>query len=147
MTDFVPIDHREESAEDRAALFNWVQGQIGFSGYHASNAAAFLGAWQWRFVGLGSDSAPWFAVNNLGQDGSARSTATDGSFDNDKDRWAFNEDGSFSYWTYADEMPEYGILEPSYSEDRYHVLFKDENAFVLFNGDGSVIEYHERKAS
>lgn len=41
-------------------------------------------------------------------------------------------------------MPEYGIKEPTYAEDRYHVLIKDEGEFVLFNGDGSLIKVYER---
>jgi len=145
MTDFSPIDHKEKSLEDRAAVLEWVQDQIGFLGSRALDTSAFVGEWQYRFVGPGTDDAPWLALTSLSQDGSARSTAADGSFDNDTDRWAFNEDGSFSHWTYVDAMPEYGLREPTYSEDRYHVLFKDEHSFVLFNGDGSLIEYYERK--
>ena len=43
-------------------------------------------------------------------------------------------------------MPEYGIDEPTYSEDRYHVLVKDDAFFVLFNGDGSLVMVYEKTA-
>ena len=43
-------------------------------------------------------------------------------------------------------MPKYGKPEPTYSEDRYHILFNDEDEFVLFNGDGNVILVYEKSS-
>lgn len=140
MTDFSPIDHKEKSHEDRAAVLEWVQGQVGFSGSRPTDARAFFGVWQCHYVGVGGGQK----TKKLDESGLAQSIAEDGTYENLDDRWVFNEDGSFSYWSYVDAMPEYGLLEPTYSEDRYHPLFRDCDAFVLFNGDGSLIELHER---
>ena len=41
-------------------------------------------------------------------------------------------------------MPEYGIEQPTYSEDCYHVLIKSGEEFVLFNGDGSLVMVYAR---
>jgi hypothetical protein len=145
MSDFTPIDHKEKSQSDRAAVLKWVQGTIGFEGCKPSDASDFSGEWRSRFARLSTEQGPWFAIKSLKQNGSVRSTAVDGSFESDKDRWAFNSDGSFSYWSYCDAMPEYGMSEPTMTEDRYHALFNGNDVFVLFNGDGSLIELHERK--
>jgi len=65
--------------------------------------------------------------------------ALDSSYDNPQDRWVFHEDKSLSIWTYINPMPEYGIDEPTYQEDRFHALKMNEKKFVLFNGDASII--------
>jgi hypothetical protein len=77
-------------------------------------------------------------------DGSSSSKAMDGSWENTKDRWKLNSNLSFSLWSYVDAMPEYGIDEPTYSEESYHVLIKNQNEFVLFNGDGSLLMVYSR---
>jgi len=79
-------------------------------------------------------------------DGTAPAKAVDGTWDNPKDYWQFNADHSFSELSYVEAMPEYGLDEPTYSEDRYHVLKNGEGEFVLFNGDGSLILIFSRAA-
>ncbi len=68
----------------------------------------------------------------------------DGSSERPLDKWRLNDDGSFSEWYYVEAMPDYGIEEPGYSEERYHVLFRDADTFIQFNGDGSLIKLYVR---
>ena len=144
MPPFSPVDHKEKTPEDRAAVLAWVASQVGFEGTEPTSPAAFVGTWHFRFFRADLPDAPWFATRTLHADGTATQTATDGSFQNENDRWVLNQDGSFSFWSYVEPMPDYGIPEPTYSEDRWNARFRDTDTFILVNGDGSLIEYHER---
>ena len=140
------IDHKDERGEHRDAVFDYVRQNLGFTGSEPTNAEFCLGDWKCSFFQphLPEKFKP-FTYQSFRSDGSAPAKAIDGSFDNPKDRWVLNDDIGFSLWTYVEPMPEYGIEEPTFSEDRYHVLIKDQNQFVLFNGDGSIVMVYERK--
>ncbi len=134
------IDHKDKLGEQRKAVFAEVQERVGFTGTPPKGASDFLGDWTYRFL---SKTEP-FAYKRFHADGRAPGKAVDGSFDNPNDRWRLNEDGSFSDWYYIEPMPEYGIEEAGHGEERYHVLFRDADTFILFNGDGSLIMIYER---
>ena len=137
-----PIDHKDKSHKYRDAVFNEVRQRVGFEGKPPTNAAAFLGDWVYR---LQSANAEPLAYQSFYADGRAPLEMIDGSSKSPNDRWKLNEDGSFSDCYYVEAMPEYGIEEPGHAEERYHVLFRDADTFILFNGDGSIIKYYERK--
>ena len=119
----------KDNPEHREEVFAYVRKEVGFDGHPPADASAFLGNWTYRFVG----KAEPFAYKSFHADGSAPGKAVDGSFDSPKDKWKLNEDGSFSDWYYYEANPEYD-LEAGYGEEAYHVLFKDADTFVLFNG-------------
>ena len=138
------IDHKDEPGEYRNAVFSEVQKLLNFTGHKPNDANAFLGDWECSINPyLEGHSEPKYYQSFL-SDGSAPVKACDGSYENPKDKWEFNKDNSISLWTYVEAMPEYGLEEPTYSEDCYHVLIKNENEFVLFNGDGSLIFHYKR---
>lgn len=141
------IDHKDEPGDYRRAVFDSIQREFDFLGKRAADETCFIGDWTYRYhvpTGL-ADKTACVSIG-FHPDGTAPNRAADGSFDNPKDRWAFNEDKSLSLWSYVEPMPEYGIDEPTYSEDRYHVLVKDDAFFVLFNGDGSLVMVYEKAA-
>ena len=118
---------------------------MGFKGTPPTGPDFCLGDWIYRFhIPNVPEHAQRQVYQSFHTDFSAPARARDGSFDNTKDRWAFNDDKSLSLWSYVEAMPDYGIDAPTYSEDRYHVLIKDPDSFVLFNGDGSLIMVYTR---
>lgn len=142
----MPIDNKDEPGQYRREVFEDVQAQLGFKGAPPTRAEAFLGDWLYRFHWRHDtrNTTPT-ARQSFQKDGYAPAKALDGSFENPKDRWVLNEDMSLSIWSHVDAMPDYGIPEPTYSEDRYHVLLNGPDTFVLFNGDGSIIMIYERE--
>ena len=139
------MDHKNEPGERGDAVLNYVRTQLGFEGHALVDESQVLGDWICRFHWPHDpEKSKPFAYQSFLKDGSAPSKAVDGSFENLKDRWKCNEDKSFSLWTYAEPMPEYGITEPTYSEGRHHALFNGTDMFALFNRDGSVIMVYER---
>jgi hypothetical protein len=128
------IDHKDQPGEYRASVFQEVQLKLKFKGEQPKDRNIFLGDWVCRF----GDSEPK-SFQSFTPDGNTSSKAVDGTWESKKDRWELNTDLSFSLWAYTEPMPEYGINEPTYSEERYHVLIKSKNEFVLFSGDGSSI--------
>lgn len=139
------IDHKDEPGEYRNSVYEGVQETLKFKGEKPASPEALLGDWVVRFGNPYSISAaPVTSYQSFLEDGAAPAKAADGSWQSVKDRWKFNDDGSFSLWAYVDPMPEYGIDEPTYSEERYHVLMKNSDEFVLFNGDGSLIQVYTR---
>ncbi len=141
------IDNKDEPGEYRAAVFDQVQNELGFSGEPPSGPAIFLGDWVTvtQIHGLRpTEPVPPSAVRSFLEDGTTPLKAVDGSFEYTKDRWVLNDDGSFSIWAFVEPMPEYGIFEPMHSEDRYHVIMNGSDKFVLFNGDGSLMMLYER---
>lgn len=128
------IDHKDEPGEYRAGVFERVQQTLKFKGMAPKDRKSFFGDWVCQI-----ENSPPKSYQSFSSNGDAQSRAVDGSWQSLKDKWEFNEDHSFSLWSYVEPMPEYGINEPTYSEERYHVLIKNEEAFVLFNGDGSLI--------
>lgn len=138
------IDHKDEPGEYRDAVFAEVQRLLGFTGSKPNDVNVFLGDWKCSMKPyLEGHSEPKYYQRFL-SNGSAPVKACDGSYDNPKDKWKFNDDKSFSLCTYVEAMPEYGIEKPTYQEDCYHALIKDKNEFILFNGDGSLILLYKR---
>lgn len=139
------IDHKDEPGEYRNSVFARVQETLKFKGDKPAGPEAFLGSWAVRFGNPYSiEAAPVTSYQSFLEDGAAPARAADASWKNLKDRWKFNDDGSFSLWAYVEPMPEYGIDESTYSEERYHVLMKNSDEFVLFNGDASLIQVYTR---
>lgn len=139
------IDHKDKPGEYRNSVFEAVQETLKFKGEKPPGLEVFLGNWVCRFGNPYSiEGAPVTSYQSFLQDGSATEKAVDGSWQNLKDRWKFNDDGSFSLWSYVEPMPEYGIDKPTYSEERYHVLMKHSDEFALFNGDGSLIKVYTK---
>jgi hypothetical protein len=139
------IDHKDEPGEYRAAVFAAVQKTLGFKGEPPTGPTVFVGDWICRIGNPYSIATePPMSYQTFRPDGSSSARAMDGSWENTKDRWKLNGDLSLSLWSYVEAMPEYGIDEPTYSEERYHVLVKTQNEFVLFNGDGSLILVYSR---
>lgn len=139
------IDHKDEPGEYRAAIFEAVQSTLGFKGEPPSGPAVFIGDWVCRTGNPYSIATePLVSYQTFRADGSSLARAMDGSWENMKDRWELNSNRSFSLWSYVDAMPDYGIDEPTYSEERYHVLVKNQDEFVLFNGDGSLLMIYSR---
>jgi len=140
------IDHKDEPGAYRDAVFDSIRRNLGFTGSAPANAEFCLGDWTCSlFQPFAPEKYKAFTYQSFRSDGSAPARAVDGSFDTPKDRWALNDDIGFSLWAYVEPMPEYGIKEPTFSEDRYHVLIKDQNEFVLFNGDGSIVLVYSRR--
>lgn len=140
-----PIDHKDEPGEHREGVFTYVRQTVGYTGSTPVGPDYFLGDWVWGFLVPGSyDQFTPFARKSFDADGSAPGKALDGSSESPNDRWVLNEDMSFSEWTYVDPMPEYGHDKPTMQEDRYHVLIKDADEFVLFNGDGSIVMIYRK---
>jgi hypothetical protein len=138
----MPVENEDENRE---AVFQEVQSELGFRGTRPADGTFALGDWVWRYHWRHApEKSEPVSEQSYNADGSAPAKALDGSYDNPKDRWVFNEDRTLSRWSYVDPMPEYGIDEPTYSEDRFHVLVRDADTFALFNADGSVIMVHER---
>lgn len=139
------IDHKDEPGEYRAGVFAEVQKTLGFKGEPPSNTTVFIGDWICRTGNPYSISTePLTSYQTFRADGISSSRAMDGSWENTRDRWELNRNHSFSLWSYVEAMPEYGIEEPTYSEERYHVLMKNKDEFVLFNGDGSLLKIYSR---
>ena len=140
------IDHKDKPGEFRDAVLDDIRQSLGSIGSEPTNAEFFLGDWKCGSLhpSLPEKFKP-STYQSFRSDGSAPEKAIDGSFDNPKDRWVLNDDIGFSLFTYVEPMPEYGIDEPTFCEDRYHVLIEHQNRFVLFNGDGSIVRVYERK--
>ncbi len=139
------IDHKDEPGAYRTAVFEAVQRTLDFKGEEPTDRNVFFGDWVCRFGNPYSIGASLpTSYQSFDPDGNAPAKAIDGTWQNLKDRWALNSDHSFSLWSYVEPMPEYGIDEPTYSEERYHVLMKSTEEFVLFNGDGSLILIYTR---
>ena len=139
------IDHKDEPVAYRDAVFAAVQAQLDFTGTSPMDAKQFLGSWRYKHHWTHDPDNPNpTAYQDLLAGGLAPSKAIDGSFENPNDRWQLNEDMSLSIWSFVEAMPDYGIPEPTYSEDRYYALFEGDDRFVLFNGDGSIIIDYER---
>ena len=140
------IDNKDKSAAHRTAVFEEVQRVLDFTGSPPSASEFFHGRWIYRFhVPYAAEQSANFAFQSFHADGAAPIAAVDGSFNSPKDKWVLNDDGSFSCWSFVEPMPEYGITEATYSEDRYHVIVKNQDEFVLFNGDGSLIMVYLRE--
>ena len=140
------IDHKDKMGAQRAAVFAEVQAQLGWQGAQPVSGRFAHGDWTYRHHWRHDPDNPApTAHQELRADGTAPSRAVDGSFEAPNDRWVFNDDASLSLWFYADPMPEYGLDEPSYTEERFHVLIRDADCFALFNGDGSIIKIYERR--
>lgn len=140
------IDNKDKPGQDRDAVFEEVQRELNFRGQTPTDAVFFIGDWTCTYSSnfASWDNLPPDVFRSFFADGAAPGRAVDGTWDQPKDRWKFNEDKSFSDWTYIDPMPEYGIDKPTFSEDRYHVLIRSPDKFVLFNGDGSLIMIYSR---
>ena len=138
------IDHKDQPGEYRAAVFAEVQRRLSFRGETPADPAFFLGDWVCRFARDSSEQSPPHCYRSFFPDGTAPARAADGAWSTPKDCWKLNEDRSFSLWSYVEAMPEYGIEQPTYSEDCYHVLMKNGEEFVLFNGDGSLVMVYAR---
>lgn len=139
------IDHKDEPDEYRAGVFVAVQKTLGFKGEPPSGPAVFVGDWVRRTGNPHSIATkPLMSYQTFRADGSSSSKAMDGNWENTRDRWELNSNRSLSLRSYIDAMPEYGIDEPTYSEERYHVLVKNRDEFVLFNGDGSLLMIYSR---
>jgi hypothetical protein len=123
-------------------VFEDVQGSLKFRGENPTDPSFFIGDWKYCF-GLPQNS-PVFAYQSFFVNGDAPERAADGSWNEPKNRWTFNEDRSFSLWTLLEPMPEFDIVEPTSPEERYHVLLKGHGEFVLFNDDGSVVKVYAR---
>ncbi len=148
LSDTDRIDHKDEPGAYRIAVFAEVQRRIGWSGETPEDRSFCEGDWVYRFAPFNpSDESPAFAYVSFFSDGAASSRAVDGTWHSPANRWAFNDNRSFSYWSYIEPMPQYGIDEPTYSEDRYHVLTNGRREFVLFNGDGSLVQVYTRLES
>ena len=139
------IDHKDRPGEYRNAIFDAVQQELGFTGIGPTDGQSLVGDWVYRFhvPGAGTEGEP-FAYKSFHSDGSAPARAVDGTWDSPRNRWKLNDDGSYSDLSYIDAMPEYGIEEPGHTEERYHILFDGADRFVLFNGDGSLIQVFDR---
>lgn len=136
-----PSVDNKDKPDVRDEVFADVQRELGFEGHTPSDSAYFVGSWTCTFrhdFKTWDDSSPNL-VRSFHADGAAPAKAIDRSWEGPKDRWKFNDDQSFSEWTYGDPMPEFDIDEPTYTENRFHVLMRSPDAFVLFNGDGSLI--------
>lgn len=139
------IDHEHEPGSHRILVFDEVQRSLDFKGETPTDRAFFIGDWTYRFAS--QDDPHAFAYQSFLADGAAPAKAVDGTWDQHEDRWKFNDDRSFSLWSYTEAMPEYDVEEPTYSEKRFHVLLKSRDEFVLFNEDGSVIIIYARAKS
>lgn len=140
-----PIDHENDAGSHRVLVFDEVQRSLDFKGETPTDRAFFIGNWTYRFAS--QDNSPAFAYQSFRANGAAPAKAVDGSWDQQADRWAFNDDRSFSLLHYAEAMLEYDVEKPTYSEERFHVLLKGRDDFVLFNEDGSVIIIYARAKS
>ena len=139
------IDHKDKPGEYRDQVFAYVRTKVGFEGRKPMGVSDFVGDWQyWMFDPFKEDQGAPYAFQSFTADWRAPLRAADRSFENPQDRWKLNEDMSLSQWSYIDPMPDYGIDEPTYSEDRFHALVNGDDQFVLFNGDGSIIMLYER---
>lgn len=133
--------------DDIDLLYAEIRRLFGIAGTTPTDASPFLGDWTYRHYWRHDPGATEpSGHHSFAADGAAPNRARDGSFDNPHDRWSFNEDGTLSLWLHTGTMPEYGIDQPTYSEDRFHVLLTGPDDFVLFNGDGSVILLYRRAA-
>jgi len=139
------IDHRDLSGEHREGVFRFISEALCLDGERPPSADFFIGDWTMAFFD-GRGRAPHEQIR-FNEDGSAPCKALDGSYDNPKDGWEFHNDCTVSLWTHIDPMPQYGINEPTYEENRYHALKGGENRFVLINGDGSIVMIFERSAA
>ncbi len=139
------IDSKDKPGAYRTAIFEEVQQVLKFKGEAPASQNVFLGDWVCRLVNLSSpDVSRLWSHTSFYPDGNASSKGADGRRTSLKDRWKFNSDHSFSLWIYSDPMPEYGLNEPTYTEERYHVLMKSADEFILFNGDASLVFIYSR---
>ncbi|MBL3574913.1 hypothetical protein JMK10_15285 [Rhodovulum sulfidophilum] len=135
------IDHKDEPGLYRDAVFQEVRQQISFVGSAPESSHAFLGDWVCRLQSINAEPLEY---RSFFEDGRSPGKMVDGTSESPNDQWKLNEDGSFSEIAFIEVMPEFDMDEPSFDEQRYHVLFRDKDTFVLFNGDGSLIKFYER---
>jgi hypothetical protein len=140
-----PIDHQQEPGSPSVLVFEEVRRSLDFKGVTPTDRAFFIGDWTYRFTS--QDNSPAFAYQSFLANGAAPAKAVDGTWDQKENRWEFNDDRSFSLLYYTQAMPEYGVEKSTYSEERFHVLLKSRDEFVLFNEDGSVIIIYARARS
>jgi hypothetical protein len=53
--------------------------------------------------------------------------------------WRLNLDGTFGLLRWCPPIPEYGITEPQFDEDRRHLAALADGRLVAWNGDGSSV--------
>lgn len=126
-----------------------VQKQLDFIGFTPEEPSFFVGDWTSCLKSIPDKTKTEIvSKHRFFQDGRLHTKDADESFEARNDRWVFNSAESISIWQYVEAMPEYGIEEPTYSEDLYNVICKNNDEFALFNADGSIIFIYTRsKAS
>ena len=142
----VEIDHKDEVGEYRSSVFTEIEQTFGFQGQPPADKKYFEGEWVVSFGHSGQREGFEVASHQkFLENGVAEYRSTDGTHEVLNNCWVLNGDVSFSVWDYVAPMPEYGIDESTHSEERFHALVKDQDEFVLFNGDGSMVYHYLRK--
>ncbi len=135
----VPVDHKDKPGKYRQQVRAGVFSRVGAQGRPVASREPLVGDWAVSFVGLHGEKLEQRFVYRLKPDGSAviEMNPEPPSTEN---KWRLNEDGSFSMLVWVAAMPEYGLPDPCHEEERMHLAALPHGRFVLWNGDGSLVE-------
>lgn len=134
-----PIDHKDEPGEYRQRVRSNVFDRVGVRGEPVASADQFVGSWRVHFVGMRGETSGQSSVYRLSTGGRAVVESA-GQPPAENDRWRLNADGSVSWLVWCAAMPEYGLPEPTYQEQRMHAAALSDGRLVLWNGDGSLVK-------
>lgn len=139
MSGFSPIDHKDSDREYRSLVRTSVEGRVGGKLRDITSASELVGDWV-QTPTFSHDGSP--TVRRFHEDGTC--TLELGPQKLPEAKWRILP-GVFVEETWCDPMPDYGIDEGCWSEERYHCALCDDGRVVYWNGDSSLLVELQRQ--
>lgn len=132
MADFAPIDHKDSDAEYRELVRQTTEQIVGAKLLEIVNAEEFHGQWQVTHPPLNIEPH----ICEFFPNGTHAHQFSDAEKPSDK--WSFDS-GVLVEETWFDPMPDYGIEEGGFEENKYHGAKTEDGCIAIWNGDGSIL--------